>query len=122
MAVTGMGGIFFRAKDPDALTQWYREHFGFGGGDSLWQQAAGPTVFAPFKQDSDYFADDKAFMFNFRVDDLAALTGKLEAAGIEVLRKDEWDMDGSYGHFARVHDPEGNAIELWEPPAEMPEE
>ncbi|MEO1168641.1 MAG: VOC family protein [Pseudomonadota bacterium] len=121
MAVTGMGGLFFRARDPEALTGWYREHFGFGGGDSLWQQEAGPTVFAPFKQDSDYFADDKAFMMNFRVDDLAGMTEKLQAAGIEVLRKDEWDMDGSYGRFARVHDPEGNAIELWEPPAELPE-
>lgn len=122
MTVTGMGGLFFRAKDPGTLTQWYKEHFGLGGGDSWWQQAAGPTVFAPFKQDSDYFSADKAFMINFRVDDLAGMIEKLEGAGIEVLRKDEWDLDGSYGHFARVHDPEGNAIELWEPPAELPEE
>ncbi len=122
MAVTGLGGLFFRARDPDALTKWYKEHFDFGGGMEWWQQQAGPTVFAPFKADSDYFAADKAFMFNLRVDDLAATIEKLEAAGIEVLRKDEWDDDGSYGLFARVHDPEGNAIELWEPPAELPEE
>ncbi len=122
MAVTGMGGVFFRAKDPDALTQWYKTHFSLGGSDSLWQQAAGPTVFAPFKADSDYFAADKAFMLNFRVDDLAATIAQLESAGIAVIRKDEWDMDGSYGHFARVHDPEGNAIELWEPPAKFPDE
>lgn len=121
MAVTGMGGLFFRAEDPDALSQWYRDHFGLGGGDSWWQQAAGPTVFAPFKRDSDYFSADKAFMINFRVDDLAGMIETLEAAGIAVVRKDEWDMDGSYGKFARVHDPEGNAIELWEPPAELPE-
>lgn len=122
MAVTGMGGLFFRSKDPAALTLWYREHFELGGGDSWWQQEAGPTVFAPFKQDSDYFSGDKSFMINFRVNDLAGMIKNLEAAGIQVMRKDEWDMDGSYGHFARVLDPEGNAIELWEPPAELPEE
>ncbi|NNC73828.1 MAG: VOC family protein [Sphingomonadaceae bacterium] len=121
MAVTGMGGLFFRAKDPDALTKWYQEHFGIGGGAAWWHQQAGPTVFAPFKADSDYFAADKAFMINLRVDDLAGMAEKLEAAGIDVIRKDEWDDDGSYGTFARVHDPEGNAIELWEPPAELPE-
>ena len=122
MGVTGFGGLFFRAEDPEALTQWYRDHFDLGGGDSWWNQAAGPTVFAPFKQDSDYFAADKAFMINLRVDDLAAISEKLAAAGIEVMRNDEWDLDGSYGLFARVHDPEGNAIELWEPPAVLPEE
>lgn len=121
MGVTGIGGLFFRAKDPEALTHWYREHFDLGGGDSWWNQAAGPTVFAPFKQDSDYFSADKAFMINLRVEDLAAVTKKLTDAGIEVMRNDEWDLDGSYGLFARVHDPEGNAIELWEPPAELPE-
>lgn len=121
MAVTGMGGLFFRAKDPDALTQWYKDHFALGGGDSWWQQAAGPTVFAPFKQDSDYFSADKAFMINFRVDDLAGMIETLESDGITVTRNDEWDMDGSYGHFARVYDLEGNVIELWEPPAELPE-
>lgn len=121
MAVTGLGGVFFRAKDPEALNRWYNEHFGFGG-EGWWNQDAGPTVFGPFKQDSDYFAQDKAFMFNFRVDNLAEISEKLEAAGIEVSRKAEWDLDGSYGYFARVHDPEGNAIELWEPPVELPEE
>ncbi len=122
MAVTGLGGFFFRANDPDALTAWYKEHFGLGGHESLWEQAAGPTVFAPFRADSDYFAADKAFMLNFRVEDLGGMSAHLEAAGIDVQRKDEWDSDGSYGHFARVHDPEGNAIELWEPPAALPEE
>lgn len=121
MAVTGLGGLFFRARDPEALTAWYREHFGIGGHDSLWQQQAGPTVFAPFSNDSDYFAADKAYMINLRVDDLAAMKEKLAAAGIEVITKAEWDEDDTYGYFARVHDPEGNAIELWQPPAEMPE-
>ena len=122
MGVTGLGGLFFRADDADALTKWYRDHFGIGGGESLWMQDAGPTVFAPFNRDSDYFAAHKAFMINLRVDDLEAMIAKLEAAGIEVLRKDEWDGDGEYGHFARTHDPEGNAIELWQPPAELPDE
>ena len=120
MAVTGLGGFFFRADDPDALAKWYKTHFGFGGHADLWQQAAGPTVFAPFQRDSDYFAADKAFMLNLRVDDLDAMVAALEQAGIAVIRKDEWDMDGSYGLFARVHDPEGNAIELWQPPAQPP--
>lgn len=120
MTVTGMGGLFFRARDPEALTAWYQAYFGIGG-EGWWHQAAGPTVFAPFRQDSDYFDPAKAFMINLRVADLDALAGDLAAAGIEVLRKEEWDMDGSYGRFARVHDPEGNAIELWEPPAVLPE-
>ena len=122
MGVTGMGGLFFRAEDPEGLARWYREHFGFGGHEGWWHQAAGPTVFAPFGRDSDYFAADKAFMINLRTDDLAELTARLEAAGIEVIRKEEWNEDyAAYGQFARVHDPEGNAIELWEPPAELPE-
>jgi catechol 2,3-dioxygenase-like lactoylglutathione lyase family enzyme len=122
MAVSGLGGLFFRAKDPDALTAWYQKHFGIGG-HGWWFQDAGPTVFAPFRQASDYFAADKAFMINLRIDDMAAMTAQLEAAGIEVIRKEEWNEgDGAYGQFARVHDPEGNAIELWEPPAVLPEE
>lgn len=120
MAVTGLGGLFFRADDAGALTEWYRKHFGIGSGDNLWMQQAGPTVFAPFNRDSDYFAAHKAFMINLRVDDLDGMIAQLETDGIEVIRKAEWDADGEYGRFARVHDPEGNAIELWEPPAELP--
>ena len=112
--VTGIGGFFFRAADPEALTQWYKRHFGvaFTGGEP-WQQAAGHTVFVPFSDDSDYFASEKRWMINFRVDDLAAFTARLEAAGIEVLRDEAWNSE--VGCFARVHDPEGNPIELWEP-------
>jgi predicted enzyme related to lactoylglutathione lyase len=73
-------------------------------------------VFAPFRQESDYFAADKPFMLNLRVDDLAGLIGALRAAGIAVETRADWDGDGSYGRFARVHDPEGNPVELWEPP------
>ena len=125
MPVTGMGGLFFRAKDPDLLNAWYREHLGIGAGcDSTgegapdewtWKTQGGPMVFAPFKADSDYFGADKAFMINLRVTDLDTLLEGLNAAGIEVITKPEWD-DPSTGNFARIHDPEGNAIELWEMP------
>lgn len=75
----------------------------------------GPTVFAPFKDSTDYFAADKAFMINLRVSGLDELLAALRASAIEVITKDEWD-DPTTGRFARIHDPEGNAIELWEPP------
>lgn len=75
---------------------------------------AGPVVFAPFAADSDYFPMDKAFMLNLRVSDLDGLLDKLRAAAIEVITNPEWDAAGM-GRFARVSDPEGNAIELWEP-------
>ena len=123
MPVLGMGGLFFRAKDPAALKAWYKEHLGVGGGCSateaepnewVWQIGAGPMVFEPFGQDSDYFAPDKQFMINLRVSDLDGLTDRLRAAGVEVITKAEWDMP-EVGRFARIHDPEGHAIELWEP-------
>jgi predicted enzyme related to lactoylglutathione lyase len=72
-------------------------------------------VFQPFKAATDYFEADKAFMFNFRVRDLDSLTEQLNASGIEVITKPEWDTMPEIGRFARIHDPEGNAIELWEP-------
>lgn len=127
MPVIGMGGLFFRAKDPDALNSWYREHLGVGAGcnstgegdpdEWFWKVQGGPMVFAPFKADTDYFAADKQFMINLRVTDLDSLLEQLNAAGIEIVTKDEWDSPET-GKFARLHDPEGNAIELWEPPAE----
>lgn len=123
--VLGIGGLFFRARDPDGLSAWYREHLGVGAGctataepagEWTWKAQGGDTVFAPFKHDTDYFAADKAFMLNLRVEGLDALVARLEAAGIAAERRAEWD-DPSVGRFARVYDPEGNAIELWEPPA-----
>ena len=127
MPVKGMGGLFFRAKDPDALNAWYREHLGIGAGcDSagtgvvnewVWTVEGGPMVFAPFKETTDYFAADKQFMINLRVTDLDSLLEQLNAAGIDIITKPEWN-DPSTGQFARIHDPEGNAIELWEPPAQ----
>lgn len=115
--VTGIGGLFFRSRDPEARAEWYREHLGIGAGDEgMWNQQAGMTVFAPFASDSDYFAADQQFMINLRVKNLEGLAARLEAAGIPVERRDEWNTD-EYGTFARIHDPEGLAIELWEPPA-----
>ncbi|SKB00856.1 hypothetical protein SAMN06295879_3097 [Agreia bicolorata] len=116
MTVTGIGGLFFRSRDPEARAAWYRENLGIGTGeDEGWQQQAGPTVFAPFASDSDYFARDQPFMLNLRVTDLDALAAKLEGDGIAVERRPEWD-DTDYGTFARIHDPEGLPIELWQPP------
>lgn len=118
MAVTGIGGIFFRARDPAALTKWYDTHFGIGFKNyTPWEQQSGPTVLMPFAADTDYFPADRQWMLNLRVDDLAALCDKLRAAGIDIITKAEWDSPET-GQFARVHDPEGNPIELWQPPAE----
>jgi catechol 2,3-dioxygenase-like lactoylglutathione lyase family enzyme len=115
MAVEGIGGFFFRAADPAALELWYRTHLGIGGDGPTWHQQAGPTVFAPFEADTDYFAADHGWMLNLRVSGLDALLAGLSTAGIEIITKPEWDTPET-GRFARIHDPEGNAIELWEPP------
>ena len=124
MPVIGMGGYFFRANDPAALKAWYKEHLGVGGGcgtdangqsnEWVWFTEGGPMVFEPFKQSSDYFPAEKQAMINLRVTDLDGLLGRLRGAGIEVITKEEWDTP-EIGRFARIHDPEGNPIELWEP-------
>lgn len=113
MPVLGVGGVFFRAQDPDTLNAWYREHLGV---DASWKVQGGPLVFAPFPADTDYWAADKQFMLNLRVRDLDGLIEGLGSSGITVIVKPEWDSPET-GRFARLHDPEGNAIELWEPPA-----
>ena len=123
MPVIGMGGYFFRAKDPEALKAWYRQHLGVGGGcgtdekgqsnEWVWFHEGGPMVFEPFKQDSDYFPAEKQVMINLRVRGLDELLEGLRGAGVEVITKPEWDSE--IGRFARIHDPEGNPIELWEP-------
>lgn len=125
MPVSGIGGLFFRAHDPEALSAWYREHLGIGAGCAAegtgepdewsWMTQGGPVVFAPFKADSDYWKAEHAFMLNLRVTAIDALLASLTAAGIEVETRPEWD-DPKAGRFARIHDPEGNPIELWQPP------
>lgn len=127
MPVLGVGGFFFRAQDPDALSAWYREQLGIGGGLSAegagpadawsWTVQGGPLVFAPFDAGTDYWAADKLFMLNLRVRDLDGMLATLRASGIAVVVDPDWDTPET-GRFARIHDPEGNAIELWEPPAE----
>ncbi len=114
--VTGIGGLFIRSRDPQRLGDWYARHLGIELGDAVWHQQAGPTVFAPFAHDTDYFGHaDQSWMINFRVADLDAMIRQLEASGIAVETRSEWDSE--VGRFARIHDPEGNPIELWEPAA-----
>jgi catechol 2,3-dioxygenase-like lactoylglutathione lyase family enzyme len=117
--VTGIGGLFFRTRDPAALKDWYARHLGIApppGADPghPWAQDAGPTVFEPFPADSTYFDAARPFMLNLRVEGLDALVADLRAAGIEVRQDTETHP---YGRFAWLADPEGTPIELWEPPA-----
>ena len=116
--VAGIGGLFFRAHDPDALGRWYLEHLGIAltptkQDSPVWQQEAGQTVFSPFPETTKYFGDpQKMWMINFRVHNLDKMAAQLRTAGIEVKIDPQ-----SYpnGRFARLHDPEGNPIELWQP-------
>ncbi|HTT43040.1 MAG TPA: VOC family protein [Steroidobacteraceae bacterium] len=122
--VTGIGGIFFHARDPAALCAWYKTHLGidvqdWGGTAFTWTDPRGnpmkgTTVWSVSAAGGDHFAPSKAtFMINYRVDDLAALLAALRAEGCKVLEKTE---NSEYGSFGWVIDPEGNKIELWQPP------
>jgi len=112
----GIGGFFFRSKDPQALADWYAAHLGLGDPPfGIWTQAAGPTIFAPFAEATEYFGrNSQQFMLNLRVADLSAMIAQLQAAGIAVETRTEWDSPET-GRFARIHDPEGNPLELWQP-------
>lgn len=112
----GIGGVFFRAKDPKSLSEWYQTHLGIGEPPyGLWKQDAGPTVFAPFSETTDYFGrDSQQFMLNLRVANLDAMIDQLQAAGIAVETRADWDSPET-GRFARIYDPEGNPLELWQP-------
>jgi glyoxylase I family protein len=117
--VTGIGGLFFRAHDPKALASWYQQHLGVSPtpskeGEHAWEQEAGATAFTPFPETTKYFGDaNKAWMVNFRVRDLDKMAAQLRAAGIEI--KVDPESYPGIGRFARLHDPEGNPIELWQP-------
>lgn len=118
----GFGGVFLKARDPEALARWYAEHLGIptdGSGSLVFDgpASAGPTVFAHFPADTEYFGQDlgqgaQQAMVNFRVDDLDALLGQLAAAQVRIDQRRE---DHSYGRFAWIWDPEGNRVELWQP-------
>jgi len=116
--VLGIGGLFFRSRDPKELAQWYELRLGINPvpteyGHPGWQQTAGPTAFSPFPTDTEYFgSQQQAWMANFRVRNLDAMVAQLRKANIEVTVDPETYPNG---RFARLHDPEGNPIELWEP-------
>jgi len=121
--VTGIGGIFFKAGDPKALVRWYRRHLGIHIEDSValftWRsgkdgKGKGHTVWSIFPAGTKYFGEDGAsFMINYRVRDLDGVLAALRKEGVEVDRRVE---DSEYGRFGWITDPEGNRIELWEPP------
>ncbi|RUL77579.1 VOC family protein [Dyella choica] len=122
--VTGIGGIFFKSKDPKALGAWYRTHLGvevqdWGGAAFQWKgpdnpEGIGTTVWSPFAADTSHFAPSPAaFMINYRVEDLHALLTTLRAEGVQVDEKVE---ESEFGKFGWVVDPDGNKVELWQPP------
>ena len=122
--VTGIGGIFFKSKNPKVLLEWYKVHLGiavedWGGAAFRWAgpdnpSGTGTTVWSPFKDDTKYFAPSEAsFMVNYRVADLHALLAALRSEGCNVVDKVE---ESELGKFAWVVDPEGNKLELWQPP------
>lgn len=118
--VIGLGGFFFKSRDPAALAAWYAQHLGlpveeWGGARFEDAKHPGYQLWSPFAADTSYFAPStQPYMINFRVDDLDALLAQLRASGVEV---DERVDDSEYGRFGWIMDPEGTRIELWQPPA-----
>ena len=120
--VTGIGGIFFKCKDPENIKQWYKIHLGFDtdpyGTKFEWRQPEdstkkGYTIWSPFPEKTDYFEPStKDFMINYRVENIEALVEELKKEGVTVLDKIE---TYDFGKFVHILDPEGNKIELWEP-------
>ncbi len=124
--VTGIGGIFFKANDPEKLGEWYKKHLGLNveawGGVSFQEnnpanenpKRQSHTLWSPFEASTEYFSpSEKSFMINFRVTNLDALLEKLRSEGVEV---DDRAEKSEFGYFGWIVDPEGNKIELWEPP------
>src|SRR5262245_42318288 len=119
--VLGIGGVFFKARDPKKLAAWYRETLGvpveMGGTYAALfsREAAEPTVWSAFSADTDYFGSaDQQAMINYRVRDLDAMLAQLRAAGVPVLDRID---DSEFGRFGWATDPEGNRFELWQPQA-----
>lgn len=114
--VTGIGGVFFRSRDPEALTRWYEENLGItqpppNYDESPWWQEAGPTVWGPMGAESGHLDKSTTWSINFRVSDLDAMVAQLREAGLEVSVDRETYPNG---RFAETTDPEGNPIQLWE--------
>jgi predicted enzyme related to lactoylglutathione lyase len=111
--VTGIGGVFFRSRDPETLVAWYAEHLGVPVSDGyVIFPESHDTHWVPFSQDSDYWPAEKQHMVNFAVRDLDAMLAQLREAGVEVEERIE---DHEYGRFGWATDPEGNRFELWQP-------
>ena len=116
--VTGIGGLFFRSNNPKVLASWYEEHLGISlvpesYDKQPWIQEEGPTVFAPFDSQTTYFGSrSNMWMVNFRVNDLDAMVAQLQREDIDVEVDDQAYPNG---RFARLEDPEGNPIQLWQP-------
>ena len=118
--VTGLGGIFFKTRNPDMIKEWYRDRLGLNtdqyGCTFWWKDDSGKSCFtqwSPFKEDTTYFnPSEKSFMMNFRVENLVELLDTLKKEGVTIIGEiEEYD----YGKFGWIMDPEGNKIELWEP-------
>lgn len=126
--VTGIGGVFFKCKDPENMKEWYSRNLGLPtdsyGANFEWRQANDPskkgsTQWSPFPETTKYFQPSEApFMINYRVDDLETLVVQLVKDGVTVLDEIE---SFDYGKFVHIMDPEGNKIELWEPIDEVDE-
>lgn len=120
--VTGIGGIFFKSKDPGKMRDWYRKHLGFDtdayGARFEWRDAADPDKqgarqWSPFEASTNYFTpSEKDFMINYRVENLEVLVAELQQSGVTIL---DAIATYSYGKFVHILDAEGNKIELWEP-------
>ncbi|PXY02734.1 glyoxalase [Marinifilum breve] len=121
--VTGIGGIFFKTKDPKGTKEWYNKHLGIQcpdeyGGVFEWQKTSKPeetgfTIWGPFDENTEYFQPSKKdFMFNYRVENLEELLKELKEEGVEIVGEMQVF---EYGKFGWILDPEGNKVELWEP-------
>lgn len=114
--ILGIGGFLFRSENPEELQKWYTEILGLDITNMVWEQQAGPTVFQPTDSNTSEFSTGKQWMMNFRVDNLKELVAELKAKNVEVEEREEWNVSPKeVGIFARIHDPEGNSIELWQP-------